>query len=79
MNGWDQDVILLPRKHKGRIFRSCKSSKDPLAGYQLMIGMLNKILSRSKEHCLILLEQHCWVSWVNGYNNGGACSGSEPV
>ncbi|MBG9588792.1 deoxyribonuclease IV [Cytobacillus firmus] len=32
------------------------SSKDPLAGYQLMIEMLNQILSRSKEHCLILLE-----------------------
>ncbi|WP_261391748.1 hypothetical protein [Cytobacillus firmus] len=32
------------------------SRKDPLAGYQLMIEMLNQTLSRSKEHCFLLLE-----------------------
>ena len=54
------------------------NNKDPLAGYQLMIDMLNQILSRSGEHCLILLENTAGHPGSR-YNDGGACSGSEPM
>jgi deoxyribonuclease-4 len=37
-------------------FGSPIRSSDPLAGYQLMIEMLNKVLSQWNEPCLILLE-----------------------
>lgn len=37
-------------------FGSHVSTSDPLAGYQLMIEMLNRVLEQWKEECLILIE-----------------------